>query len=440
MAILRTVQDGVKSQVDIRGIGIIVAPPSVHENGSTYEWITPPTAEVPEAPPELVILVKRRRPEEKPRQDGNWVQDSIGGVEEGSRNATCARLAGFLLSKGLDRQTVKALLRQFSAGCKPPMPRNEMEDVVDSIWRKDLQDGKSRSILAKPLNDVLHSLYETLYSKPERRVKTGFDKLDWFLCGGLADGELAYLGARPGVGKTAMALQICAHAAKDGCRCLVVSREMSAISMGRRMVSQGGRIDASVLRRMTGREATKDKVIETLDRLSRLPIWITDEASTLEEIAGAMENMGPGGADFLVVDHLQLVRGDRRQDRRHQVEAASRGIKVMSLDYKIPILCMSTLSRAPDKKDQRPTLDSLRESGELEHDADIVLLLHRAFKSTEAECMVAKNRDGHVGTANFEFEPSFLTFTLVQEKLGGTDRAANIGAEMIGESDMFGGG
>jgi replicative DNA helicase len=115
---------------------------------------------------------------------------------------------------------------------------------------------------------------------------------------------------------------------------------------------------------------------------------------------------------LLVVDYLQLIRAPREiKERRHQVEAISQGLKTLALQYRVPVLCLSSLSRASgDDRNRPPTLSSLRESGELEHDADIILLLHRQYHEANTVCTVAKNRDGRLGTVNLLFRSDFVAF------------------------------
>ena len=406
-------------QVDIRGIGYIVAPPSIHANGKKYRWIIDPTKEIPQAPTALLDLIRNSkavRTFSDGDNDPGWVGRSLVGVDAGLRNETCARLAGYFLGKKIDKETVKKVLAPFALGCKPPMDLAEMFETVESIDRKNGNQGIDRSIVPRRFADILAELFDSLFITPETPVATGFSRLDDFLCGGFRKGELIYLGARPGVGKTALAMQTCVSSAEIGTKCLIISREMSSLSLARRMLAQKGKINSSDLRRKTGLESKRDEILKVCGIMNHLPLWINDVVMSIEEICACLDSLGPGGVDFLVVDHLQLIRGGHKQDRRLQIEEVSRGLKGIAIDYKIPVLCMSTLSRPKFGKDQKPGLDSLRESGELEHDADIVLLLHREIGSDEAECTVAKNREGLVGKAYLRFEGQYLSFALDQER------------------------
>lgn len=405
---------GSKPQVDIRGVGYIVVPPSVHSNGNKYEWLIPPSTSIPEAPGALLELIKsRKNPQDKLNGPG-WVRAALDGVPEGQRDSTCARLAGYFLGKKIDSDTVKLILSTtFAKRCVPAFPESEVSKTVDSIAQKNGVVGEDRQINPIHIKEAAQDFYESLYDKPTVFAPTAFGELDRMLCGGFSPGDLIYMGARPGVGKTAMALQIAVASAKAGSGVIFISREMMNKALVRRMVSQTGRIDASLLRNSTMAKTSQDKIIKTLDEISKLPIWLTDELVSIQEatdmIAAAKSETNAG---LLIVDHLQLMRSSSAiREKRLQVEAVSHGLKTLAMQFKIPVLCMSTLSRAADKKNPRPTLDSLRESGELEHDADIVLLLHRDFDSLTAECIVAKNRDGRTGVVDLNFESQFLYFS-----------------------------
>lgn len=411
--------NGGKPQIDIRGIGYIVVPPSIHANGNKYEWLIPPSEKIPLAPQALLDLIKSKNGPANKLVGPGWVSEALGGVGEGQRDTTCARLAGYFLGKNIDSTTVKQILSStFAAHCKPPFPESDVIKTVDSICQKNGATGEiDREIIPIHIKEVALDFAESIENKPVKVAPTGFKKLDYYLCGGFYPGDLVYMGARPGVGKTAMALQIAVSVAKTQSSVVFISREMTNMALIRRMVSQNGKIDASILRRSDKAKAAIEKITDALDEIITLPIWLTDEIVSIEEAASMVSGFNQTGSiGLLIVDHLQLMRSSgSMKEKRMQIEAVSQGLKTLAMQFKIPILCMSTLSRPADKKNPRPTLDSLRESGELEHDADIVLLIHREFGKNEAECIVAKNRDGHVGEAPLTFESQYLTFTTIDD-------------------------
>jgi len=411
--------NGKKPQVDIRGVGIVVAPPSIHPDGPTYEWEIPLRLPFPPAPPELLALIHSGSfapvGSGSPTGASSWVLDALIGVGEGTRDVTCTRLAGFFLGHGLDAATTEAvLLEGFARNCTPPLDRETVRKCVHSIERREAVDGaRDRSLSPVPLARVLDDLEASWRQSAPTLTRTPYARLNRYFSGGFSPGELIYLGSRPGVGKTAMALAIARAVASDGLGVLVVSREMLNLSLARRLLAQAAQVPAHHLKRRDLSLEQSAIVSDSIRALRRLPIWLTDEAVSLAEIvdlATAFEVQHRLG--LIVVDYLQLVRAPREvRERRLQVEAVSQGLKTLALTLKLPVLCLSSLSR-PGKEHtgRRPTLDDLRESGELEHDADIVIFLHRRPMEPETECIVAKNRDGAVGLIAMSFTAETLTF------------------------------
>jgi len=188
---------------------------------------------------------------------------------------------------------------------------------------------------------------------------------------------------------------------------------MTNLAIIRRLVAQDARVRASTLKRSTLNASEEWSLQESLARLKGLPLFFTDDVVSLAEISALVAAVAAEAPlALIVIDYLQLIRAPLEiKERRHQVEAISQAIKTMAQQYKVPILCLSSLSRASnDDKNKPPTLASLRESGELEHDADVILLLHRAYQDEETACFVAKNRDGRLGTVNLLFRYEYVAF------------------------------
>lgn len=249
---------------------------------------------------------------------------------------------------------------------------------------------------------------------PPPLVGTGFPALDHALGGGSEPGEFCILGARQGVGKTALALSIAVRRAQQGHGVLVVSREMRLKKLLNRMLAQTGRIRAAGLRsgRLTPTEYHQMR--KGYDTLHPLPLWLDDQTKTVEQITGVVERWPyTPPLSLVVVDYLQLVRAPRGiQDRRLQVEHVSGALKDLAHSTGITVLCLSAMSRTEKgNTERRPVVQDLRESGAIEHDADIILLLNRGFAEAETEVIVAKNRDGGVGIVKLAFEAEFVSFT-----------------------------
>jgi replicative DNA helicase len=193
------------------------------------------------------------------------------------------------------------------------------------------------------------------------------------------------------------------------------------VALARRLLAQSAHVAAASLK--SGRIGDGEWVMlrDVLPKLRTLPIWLSDQTVSLEEIAALVRGFSetpPLG--LVIVDYLQLVRAPESvKDRRLQVEHVSQGLKGLALAHRMPVLCLSSLSRPASgrgDRETRPTLDRLRESGELEHDADIVLFLHREFQQAKTEIIVAKNRDGRTGTAELLFRPEYVAFDEVASR------------------------
>ena len=409
--------NGGKPQIDIRGVGYVIAPPSIHPNGKHYEWIRPLSVDPPEAPAKLLDIIFSQRQETKTRRTapkGNWLVEAIGGVSKGQRDVTCTRLVGYFLAKGVDVEATRALLLDsFCKNCDPPFGESDLDKVVDSIARRESLKGTvDRSLKPQPIEAVMIELEKDLDRPVSRTIKTPYGSLNKFLCGGFAAGELVYLGARPGVGKTSLALEIARRTASNGDSVLVISREMVTLSLARRILAQSARVSASALKSKNLNQFEVTRIREVVAKLKGLPLWITDEVISFREITEMVSGFKDGSLALLVVDYLQLIRAANEiKDRRLQVESVSQGLKALAVQFKMSVLCLSSLARPQDKKQRRPTLDMLRESGELEHDADIVILMHREMMAEETECIVVKNRDGRQGTAKLKFENEFVSFS-----------------------------
>lgn len=201
----------------------------------------------------------------------------------------------------------------------------------------------------------------------------------------------------------------------------MVSREMTNLALVRRLFAQEARVRASAIKRADLTAHEYGSLQHASDRLRPLPLFLTDDAVSLGEIQALVAaTAAEAPLALIIVDYLQLIRAPQEiRERRHQVEAVSQGLKTLALHYRVPVLCLSSLSRpSTDDKNKPPTLASLRESGELEHDADIILLLHRGYHDDETTCYVAKNRDGRVGDFRLTFRAEFVAFEAATPLLG----------------------
>ena len=253
-------------------------------------------------------------------------------------------------------------------------------------------------------------------------LSTGLVDLDRAISG-LNKSDLILLAARPGMGKTSMALNILLEAGKkSGKNVVFFSLEMSREQLALRLISSECFVDNKKL--VTGKLTDEDweKVAAAADSLNQSKILIDDDSTvTVADINAKcrrVENLG-----LVVIDYLQLMQSAggkaRSGDNRQQIVSdISRSLKIMAKELNVPVLCLSQLSRANESRtDKRPMLSDLRESGAIEQDADIVMFLYREGyynKDTEnpnlAECIIAKNRHGETRTVELQWLPEFTTF------------------------------
>lgn len=284
------------------------------------------------------------------------------------------------------------------------------------------------------IQDALMMTYERLNllkTDPEKvkGMPTGFGELDKVLVG-LGAGDLVLVGARPGMGKTAFAMNIAVSAAKrTKKKVCVFSLEMSAEQLVTRLLSSEGMIDNYHLRSGDLSEEEWEKLAMTATMLAETRILIDD--STGITVAGMISKLRREAEDLglVVIDYLQLMQGEgghKNDNRVQEVATISRSLKIMAKEFGIPVICCAQLSRGPESRtDKRPMLSDLRDSGAIEQDADSVMFLYREdyydMKNpvSEAEVIVAKNRHGSVGNIKLGWYGKYTKFTAVSEDSGG---------------------
>jgi replicative DNA helicase len=299
----------------------------------------------------------------------------------------------------------------------------ETENLIYGLSQK-----RVRGDFVKAHDLVVRSM-ERLVEASERGsevtgLATGYTDLDR-LTGGLRPSNLVVVAARPSMGKTALALGMAEHAAlNDNLSVAIFSLEMSGEELVQRMLSSTAMVDAGRMR--TGRLGQEDwpRVSHAADRLAAARIYIDDSEgmSVAEMRTKARRLKSRDGLDLVVVDYIQLMegsRGRRDENRVQEISAISRSLKMLARDLEVPLVCVSQLNRAPDaRNDKRPMLSDLRESGAIEQDADLVLMIYRddyynpedSEEKGIAEVNVAKNRNGPVNRVKLAFMGNYAKF------------------------------
>ncbi len=369
--------------------------------------------------------------------------DAVGGV---------AYLAS--LTEGLPRRPVieeyirivkdKSLLRKLMAICSMAIARaaDQGESALDVLGAAESQ---LMEVTEKGLTHGFQSLHQivehsfgsidNLYkqSREVTGLATSFTEFDR-MTSGLQKGELIIIAARPSMGKTALAINIAQNAAiKSGAKVAVFSLEMSKESLLRRMLATQAWVDQRKLQTgFLGRE-DHDKLEKALGLLVESQLFIDDTAAiSLAEMRAKARRLkqNAGGLDLIVVDYLQLMSATvpssgrkNYENRTQEVSAISRGLKALAKELDVPVMALSQLSRASERRgeDKRPLLSDLRESGSIEQDADVVAFIHREayYKRDEemsetdkarSEIIVAKQRNGPTGTVYLSFLSRFTRF------------------------------
>jgi replicative DNA helicase len=271
--------------------------------------------------------------------------------------------------------------------------------------------------------DMMLDRFELLANNPGTLtgLPTGFSDLDSIL-GGLQASNLIILGARPGMGKTALAHGVASHVAiREKLPVMIFSLEMSKLEVTQRLVSGEALIDSTKMRdgKLEGND--HERLSHALSRMSGSPLIIWDNANmTIMDIrAKARRTKAKYGLSLIVVDYLQIMTGrERDENRQVEISIISRGLKLLAKELDVPVLALSQLSRSLESRmDKRPMLSDLRESGSLEQDADVVLFIYRdevynaeSADKGVAEVLVAKHRSGPQGIARMAFIDKFAKF------------------------------
>ena len=297
--------------------------------------------------------------------------------------------------------------------------QGEVEGVLDQAEKRifDIAEKRTTSDF-EPLNVVLERGFleiERLFNNKGEitGVSSGFKDLD-AKTSGFQKGDMVLIAARPSMGKTTFALNIAEHAAlREGKSVVIFSLEMSKEQLAYKLLCSEANVDLLKLR--TG--ALEDKDWENIARatgpLSKAKMYIDDTAgvSVMEMRSKCRRLKMEYGIDLIMIDYLQLMSGSSTESRQQEVSEISRSIKALAKEMECPVIALSQLSRAPEQRaDHRPMLSDLRESGSIEQDADVVMFLYRDEyynRETEdkntAECIIAKQRNGPVGTVKMAF-------------------------------------
>ncbi len=391
----------------------------------------------------IIYMAVRRLHEQHESLDGLMVRaelethgrlEEVGGpsylahiIDTVPSAANVSYYAGILKEHSLRRQYIFAGQEIAEIAFDTTM---EVERIADEAERK-LFAISQRSCTADNVTvfpDVVREVYaeaENATGVTPMGVMTGFVELD-SMVSGLRGGDMVIIAARPSMGKTALALNIVDTVALiNKMPVAVFSMEMNAKAVAERMLFSRACVSSNVVRQGLLTKNDHQKLVEAIGVLQEAPVYIDDTPAhtpfSLRSKARMMKRKY--GVGVMILDYLQLMQmGRRTENRQQEITEISRNIKSLARELNIPIIALSQLNRAPEsREDHRPKLSDLRESGSLEQDSDVVLLLHREDyyhrgeedyeQDNVAEVIVAKHRKGPTGVVRLAFQEKWATFT-----------------------------
>jgi replicative DNA helicase len=365
-----------------------------------------------------------------------------GELEQVGGPAMVDALAGAAPAAGNVREYARivqsnALLRRLLA---------TTQQIQANVWNheapaRELVEWAERDILEvghddrqkdfRAVGEVLHDEMDKLHRLSLEHTAltgtpSGFKDLDE-ITGGFQPGNLIILAARPSMGKSALVTNIAENAALEhGKPVALFSLEMSEAELAQRFVASQARIRGEELRKGRVAENRWPKILEACQRLSDAPLYVDDSSDIgileLRAKARRLHQQSENGLGLIILDYLQLMRADSRVENRVEaVGQMSRGLKILARELEVPVIALSQLSRAVESRtDKRPILSDLRESGNIEQDADLVMFIYRdeyydreSEREGEADIIIAKHRNGALGDVTLTFQkeyPKFMNF------------------------------
>ncbi len=361
--------------------------------------------------------------------------EAVGGqsavlqiIEDTASSANVHHYGKIIKNKSVLRGIVRTSMRITDQGLNFVGDVGEFVDEVESSFFSLANQTRTNFVitLKESLKENLKRLQEGKREEGEiLGLSTGYNTLDQRLLG-MQAGQMIIVAARPGMGKTALAINLTINAIKQsGKAVMIYSYEMLAPEISGRILSAEANIDSKKIRTNDYTDSELRSLGYAVQELSKLPLFINDNSATnlLDIKSQARKISAENGLGMIVIDYLQLMQPHvKKSSREQEIAEISRGIKELAKELKIPIIALSQLNRsAASRTDRRPQLQDLRESGSIEQDADVVLLIHREEYYDEntpekgiAEIIVAKNRAGEPGTVKLAWIAAQTKFADLQ--------------------------
>ena len=385
-------------------------------------------------PVDLVTLQNRLKEKDVPPEVSSleFVRDIITTVPT---SANVKYYATIVKEKAVLRRLIR-VNEEIANDCY--LGRDPLETILADTEKKifDLLQSRSSGDFV-PIRQVALNVLENIEKASKTKetvtgVPTGFIDLD-YKTSGFQPSDFILIAARPSMGKTAFVLNVVDHVAvKKGIPCMVFSLEMSKEQLVNRMLSMESNVDSQKLRTGTLTDSDWDAVVEGVGIIGGSKLIIDDTPGiSISELRSKCRKMKlEYGLSIVIIDYLQLMSGGRKggnDNRQQEISDISRSLKALARELHAPVIALSQLSRACETRtDHRPMLSDLRESGAIEQDADVVMFLYRddyynkdTEHPNEAEVIIAKQRNGPIGTVNLIWKPEYTKFVNAVRPQGG---------------------
>lgn len=393
-----------------------------HQYGVMFESMTELFNEG--KPVDLVTLQNRLKEKDVPPEVSSldFVRDIITTVPT---SANIKSYAAIVREKAVLRRLIR-INEEIANTCY--VGKDSLEEILAHTEKSifDLLQSRSSGDFV-PIRQVALNVLEKIEIASRTKetvtgIPTGFIDLD-YKTSGMQPSDFILIAARPSMGKTAFVLNLVEHiAVKKGYPCMIFSLEMSKEQLVNRMLSMESNVDSQKLRTGTLTDADWDAVVEGIGVIGNSKLIIDDTPGiSITELRSKCRKMQlEHGLSMVIIDYLQLMSGSGKSgdNRQQEISEISRSLKALARELNAPVIALSQLSRACEtRQDHRPMLSDLRESGAIEQDADVVMFLYRDDyynKDTEnpniAEVIIAKQRNGPIGTVNLVWRPEYTKF------------------------------
>lgn len=336
--------------------------------------------------------------------------------------ANAVHYAKIIKNKGLTRRLIDASNGILSSAYDATEDPEQMLDRAEQAIFNVCEQKVSQDVVK--ISDVLKTTMYDIDNLQDRRgrltgIATGFRDLD-DMTSGFQNSQFIIIAGRPSMGKSSMAMNIAEHAAvEEGIPVAFFSIEVSKEQLAQNMLCSRARIDAHKMRRGYLAESEWPDLSLALGKLSEAPVLIDDSAgiSVLELRAKARRLKARENIGLIIVDYLQLLQGPPSEGRQQEISAVSRSLKALARELKVPVVALSQLSRATEAREaHRPRMSDLRESGAIEQEADVIIMLYREEyyypdkNPGVAEVILTKQRNGPTGTVTLTFLSHYMRF------------------------------